>query len=295
MKENSIFVIIINYCNATDTIETVKSLLDSSVVPTIVVVDNASKDDSYEILKRSLPPDVVLIVAEQDNGFSAGNNIGIKYALEHEAQYVMLLNNDTIVDRYMISNLLKFTNHNNVTSPKMYYYDYPNRIWFAGGLFNKLSGRFIHIGYNETDSLLYDKNISCDFLSGCCIMMSSEVLLKVGFLDESYFMYYEDVDFSVRLKLENKELLMVSEAKLWHKVGASSGGELSRFNIYYGNRNRLFLLKKFKFSLFIRTVTILSRIILMIKGVLLGTNQKYIWYSLIDYFLNRTGKQERRY
>lgn len=295
MRNDTIFAIIINYCNPIDTIETVNSLFRSSVVPKIVVVDNASSDNSYKILKSYLPHDVVLIRAEQNNGFSSGNNIGIRYALFHNARYIILLNNDTSVDRYMICNLLKYTDQASVTSPKIYYYDCPDRIWFAGGRFERLTGRFIHIGYNKSDSLAYNKKISCDFLSGCCIMMTSDVVRKVGLLDESYFMYYEDVDYSIRLKKEKIDLFMIPEAKLWHKVGASSGGDLSKFNIYYGNRNRLFLLKKFRFFFLIRVCTFISRLILMLKGGIVGGNQRYIFYSLFDYFLGRMGKQERRH
>ena len=295
MGNNNLFAIIVNFCNSTDTIETVNSLLQSSVVPTIVVVDNASVDDSYNDLKRNLPSDVVLIRAEYNNGFSAGNNIGIKYALSHNAHYLILINNDTKVDKYMISNLLKYTNQHTVTSPKIYYYAHPDRIWFGGGRLEKYSGRFLHVGYNMTDSSSFNEMLSCDFLSGCCFMMTSDIVRKVGLLDESYFMYYEDVDYSIRLKNEKIDLLMIPNAKLWHKVGASSGGDLSRFNIYYGNRNRLFLQKKFKFSFYVRMLTFISRIFLLLKGIILNTNQKYIWYSLLDYYFNRMGKQERRH
>jgi hypothetical protein len=126
-------------------------------------------------------------------------------------------------------------------------------------------------------------------------MMTAETARTIGLLDETYFMYMEDVDYSLRLKNSRIKLMMIPTAKLWHKVGISSGGETSELSVYYGNRNRLFLQKKFGFSIIIRLITCITRVILMSKGFLFNTNQKYIWHSLVDYFGGRMGKQERNF
>lgn len=293
--EESVFAIIINYKHPEITIQGVMSLLQSEKVNlTIVVVDNNSPDSSYELLKETLPEQIVLLKATENLGFAAGNNIGIKYALTHNADYILLINNDTEVNPHMIWNLKQNTSDRIVTSPKMYYYDEPNKIWFAGGKFYKTSGRFKHLGENQQDGTNYENPLECDFLTGCCFMLTSNVVRKAGLLDESYFMYIEDVDYSLRLKNEGVKLMMIPSAKLWHKVGATSGGGTTKFNIYYGNRNRLYLQKKFGFSFYTRLVTLASRILLMLIGLLRNTNQKYIWYSIIDFYTNRMGKQDSR-
>lgn len=295
MEDMKVSVIIVNYCHPEITMKCINSIKGNShLITNIIVVDNASPDDSYEFLKNKVPYDVVLIKADENHGFAAGNNIGIKYALENGADYIMLLNNDTEIAPNMISILLQYTNDNIVTAPKMYYYDDPKRIWFAGGKYYTCSGQFKHIGENELDSQKYDTNIECDFLTGCCFMMTAKVACTVGYLDENYFMYVEDVDYSLRLRNEGVKLMMIPKAKLWHKVGVSSGGATTRLNIYYGNRNRFYLQKKFGFNCIIRWITFITRIALIINGVVCNTNQKYIWFSIIDYCANRMGKQESR-
>lgn len=227
MDKNNVYVyaIMINYCHPEITIDGVNSLLQSrNVKLKIIVVDNNSPDGSYEILKEKLPNSIILLKAEANLGFSAGNNIGIQYALEHNADYVMLINNDTTVEPDMISILLENTNDKTVTSPKMYYYDQPELIWFAGGKYYRNTARFKHIGLDQIDSNKFQRLYSCDFLTGCCFMMTGKIARMAGLLDENYFMYMEDVDYSIRLKNMGMNLIMVPDAKLKHKVSISSGG-----------------------------------------------------------------------
>ncbi len=291
-----IFAIVVNYCHPEITLSGIKSLRESDNVNLhIIVVENASPDNSYTVLKSQLPTDVILLCAVENRGFAAGNNVGIQYALEHGADYIMLINNDTEIDPSMVSVLLQYTDDHTVTAPKMFYFGSSSKIWFAGGKYLEGSGRFIHVGESEEDGAAFQNNLECDFLTGCCFMMTGNVARKVGLLDESYFMYVEDVDYSLRLRQNGVKLLMIPSAKLWHKVGVSSGGEKSKFNIYYGNRNRFYLQKKFGFSFFTRMVTFVTRIILMIKGILFNTSQKYILYAIIDFYKNRMGKQERSF
>jgi hypothetical protein len=133
-----VFVVIVNYCHPEITLDSVHSLCNSvNAELKIVVVDNASTDDSYEVLREKLPAVCILLKAEENNGFASGSNIGIQYALAHDADFVMLLNNDTIVDSQMVSILVQYTNDTTVTAPKMFYNDDSQRIWFAGGKYLK--------------------------------------------------------------------------------------------------------------------------------------------------------------
>ena len=289
--KKKIFIIIVNYSQAELTIKCVNSIKKSFLVnPVIVVVDNDSPNNDLIILKDELDEDVVLLEATSNNGFAAGTNIGIKYALDNNADYIMLLNNDTEIDPYMISKLCNYVNDQTAVSPKMYYYDNPNIIWFAGGEYKKRTGGFYHIGCDDIDCDKYSSIIQCGFLTGCCIMLSGDSIRKTGLLDEKYFMYMEDVDYSLRLINNGISLLMIPEAKLWHKVGSSSGGERSILSIYYGSRNRLYLQKKFNFNFYVRARSIINRLFFMIKGFILNTNEKIIFRSIIDFLLGNMYK-----
>lgn len=290
LDKPTVFAITINYCHPEITLECVNSLRESKNVNLeIIIVDNASPDDSVNILKELLPKDnITLIKSSQNKGFSAGNNLGIKYALSHNAEFILLINNDTVVDPDMVSILQKKVNKTTVVAPKIYYYENQHRVWFAGGKYIPILGKYFHIGEGQKDSFF--ETMECDWLTGCCVMFKSETIRKTGMFDEIYFMYMEDVDYSLRLKNNGVKLIMVPEAHMWHKVSTSSGVE-SKFTVYYSNRNRLYLQKKFQIDILTRLVTLLTRILLIIKGVLFNTNQKYIAYAVADYFRKRMNKQ----
>lgn len=238
---NKVFVILVNYNGLNDTLECIKSILSTQFKEiTIVVVDNASTEDETIEIKEKYP-DVVTLRSEINGGFSAGNNIGIKYALEHGAAYIMLLNNDTVIAPDMISLLLDGCNENTITVPKMYYYWDQEKIWYGGGEINKWTGNAVHCCLNQKQE--QQSRRLCTFATGCCMMVKADIFARVGLLDESYFMYFEDVDFCIRILSAGIRILYVPEARLWHKVGSSSGGEMSPFNAYYCTRNRLNLIR----------------------------------------------------
>lgn len=291
-----LYIILVNYKQPELTTKCVESIRNSKkIIPFVLIVDNCSKDNSISILSKLVNDHTILLKSDENNGFAGGNNIGIKYALDNGADFIMLLNNDTEIDQYMIDVLLSYCNEQTAVSPKMYYYDEPDKIWFVGGKYLTKTGRFIHVGENEHDNENYNLMAECDFLTGCCIMLSAKSIKKVGYLDETYFMYMEDVDYSIRLKQSNIQLLIIPEAKLWHKVGSSFGGEKSEAAIYYGNRNRLYLLKKYSCSPYINALTFISRLLLLFKGMILNTKERIIYYSIIDFFRNKMGKSNRHF
>ena len=285
----SVWIILVNYKNADLTIECVHSLRKAKCDDLhIIVVDNNSPDNSYECLIEKLPNEII-IKSKENNGFSAGNNIGIKYALEHNADYVMLLNNDTIIDEFMIEHLLKNTDDFMVTVPKMYYYSQPEIIWYAGGNINKTLGKTVHVGENKLDDGSYEERKYVNFATGCCIMMPKVVVEKVGLWDESYFMYWEDVDYSLRLATAGIKILYVPKAKLWHKVSASSGVK-SPLSIYYGNRNRMYIMKKYKFSIIAWMYFFATRAVYLIQSIFVKNYYRYIIQAIKDYLNKVIGK-----
>ncbi|MDD3139564.1 MAG: glycosyltransferase family 2 protein [Lachnospiraceae bacterium] len=239
---NKIAVILINYCNYELTCECIESIKESTYDNyMIVVVDNASPDNSGNKLENY--KGIKFVQMKQNVGFAAGNNIGIKVALEHNCEYVLLLNNDTIIDSRMIESLLKNANENTVVVPKMYYFDLNGKkdiLWYAGGEIKYKSADGLHWegGKKDSDQFSIQKQVS--FATGCCMLIHKNILKKVGLFREEYFMYCEDTDYSIRLNKQNIDIIYVPDAKLWHKVSSSSGGEMSKFIVYYVVRNKIY-------------------------------------------------------
>lgn len=188
---------------------------------------------------------LVIIQSGYNGGFSFGNNVGIQYALaRNDADYILLLNNDTIVKSDFLTELLKGATSSSsigITGAKIYYYDEPNKLWFNGGTFNEWFGRVAHIRKEIKKSTSY-----CSFITGCCMLIKKEILLKVGLLDESYFMYVEDVDYCYTVREAGYKLNIAHDAVIWHKVGASNEGEVSIFSEYLMVKNTYTLLRTFK-------------------------------------------------
>lgn len=290
MNKSNIVVIIVNFNGLEDTIECIYSIKKSSVTVDIFVVDNYSSNDEACILKEKFD-DIITFRSYKNLGFSGGNNIGIKWAIDKGYEYVLLLNNDTIIDAEMIENLLKVSDENTVAVPCMYYFNTPEMIWYGGGDVNRKTGAVIHYFENTRQVLL--KRKKCTFATGCCLMLHKKILNTVGLLDDSYFMYFEDVDYSIRVIQNDFNIVMEPRAKLWHKIGMSSGGEYSPLSIYYSTRNRLYNIRKHKdFFLFSAYYyTLYSRII---KCVFKVINREKIWKlylsAIKDYYHGNMGK-----
>lgn len=193
----------------------------------------------------------------------------------------MLLNNDTVVDSSFLDEMKRYCNSKTVVVPKIYYFDEPSVLWYAGGIINWISGDTHHTGAGKVDDGSYDKVEKVEFASGCCILMNKNVIEKVGMLDESYFMYYEDTDFCARLKKETIDIVYVPTAKIWHKVGASSSGEYSKFTAYYMAKNRLKFISKYSHNNLQRAY--LRTIASGIKGYILNRNSKVSIKALKDF------------
>lgn len=284
-------IILINYNQYALTKECIKSIRNSTYVDyEIIVVDNNSVDDSVEKL-RKLTDEIVLIESKENLGFSYGCNIGIKYAEKNGFDYVLLLNNDTEIDSKMIENLINNIGKNVVCVPKMYYYD-SGKIWYAGGIINRNKGNAQHIGIGKDDCELYSKDKIVDFATGCCILIPINIIKKVGYLDEKYFMYCEDLDYSLRLVEKKIKIKYIASATLRHKVGSSSGKK-SKLNVYYSTRNRLYILNKYKFSVLAKIYTYTTRYIRLFLSLFKkDDNNKYIRKGIEDFKKNIMGKVE---
>lgn len=265
-----------------------------------LVVDNGSKDGTEETIKNYKLPnmDYKFIQSGANLGFAGGNNVGIKDAIRRKFDYILLLNNDLILPKDLVKKLVSFMDKNadvGVASPKMYFakgYEFHkdrytekekgNVLWYAGGIIDKDNVYTIHRGVDEIDNGQYDKIEETDVANGACVIIRREVFEKVGLLDASFFLYWEDADFSARVYRAGYKVMYYPETCMWHKVSASTGGSGSPTNDYFLTRNRFYYSMRYssmrtKFAVFRDTV----------KQILIGrTWQKW---GAIDALLGRKG------
>lgn len=297
MKEPLVYIIILNWNGHKDTVECIESLQRIEYKNyKIVIVDNGSTDNSASVLKTKFP-DTSLIVNKKNLGFSGGCNVGIKYALRKKADYILFLNNDTFVDKNFLSNLVETAESKNkvgIISPKIYYADKPNMIFSMGGFKNyKGSYPFIDYETKKIDTGQYENIEERDCVTGCCILIDKNIFKEVGMFDDEYFLYVEDMDFSIRVKNAGYKIFVCQKSKIWHKVSGSSGGEGNPVKEYYNNRNLILFARK---NLTFEKNEYLFN---LIKGRLVKTlfylkNGKFknafaIWHGILDGMLGKKG------
>lgn len=333
-----VFIIILNWNGWKDTIECLKSLekLDYPNYE-IIVVDNNSTDNSAEKLReyinsnirvnqRSNPREsastslqmrqtrdaslqIILITNESNLGFAGGNNVGIKYILESRTknyepgvnnEYILLLNNDTIVDKNFLQELVGVGESDKkigILGPLIYYYDESKKIQFGGGKIEKFMTRGVHMRLNEIDQGQFsDVDYSIvDYYTGCALMIKKEVIDKIGLMPEDYFLYYEDVAWNLKAKKAGYFSVIVPKSKIWHKVSASAK-QGSPSYIYYHSRNGLLLAKR-NAPFFIRQMAYLYSFWLLGKQVMkfIIMPSKRVWArniirGILDFYKGKTGQ-----
>lgn len=209
---------------------------------TTIVVDNGSTDGSADAIAERYPR-VELIRCAFNLGFAEGNNVGLRRALELGADYVFVLNNDTIVADDAVTELVAEAARRpdaGALCPLVYFADPPDLIWCAGATFDPrkgYSGRMT--GYREPDRGQYSTVREVERAPGAAILVPRQVLERVGLLDGDLFLYYEDVEWSLRIRRAGYMILLIPSACVWHKVSVTAGGEHSPTAAYYGTRNHL--------------------------------------------------------
>lgn len=247
--EPKVCIILVNYNNQRDTVECVKSILNINYTNyNIILVDNASTELNKVQNNQFLKENTILIESEVNNGFAAGNNIGIEYARDNfHPDYYLLLNNDTTVDEAFLTNIVacaKVHRDKAIIGGKIYYYHEDGILWYAGGSYNTDSGFAVHYGYKKNDDGSFNKDMSVGFITGCLMLIPEKILNTVGLLDEDYFLYSEDTDYCCRVKQAGFKLIYCASSVIYHKVSAATGDN-SPMQQYYMLRNDLYMISKY--------------------------------------------------
>ena len=310
MSDPSVSIIVLNWNGWSDTVECLESIYHLNYPNyQVIVVDNNSSDDSLEKINdyargklevksnffkydptnkpieiiqyagkntekikfSNYKKQLIIIENKKNYGFAKGNNIGMEYALKNlNPDYILLLNNDTVVDKDFLKILVQEGENDpeiGLLGPKMYYYDNPNIIWCIGGKIDWKLARGLHVGIDKTDIGQYDEKTNFDYINGSCLLIKRKVLEKIGLLDEKFFLYFEEADLALRASENNYKRMFVPDSKIWHKVSKSGGGIKKEIGLYYITRNRWIFMKKWanksNFIIFV-VIQILGVIILPI-------------------------------
>ncbi len=222
----------------------------------LYIIDNASQDNTLEMLKKYTDERIYIINNKTNIGVAAGNNQGIKKALDDNCDELLLLNNDVDFECTLLEKLTRqLTDLNcSLIAPKMKYFPETNLIWWAGTKFNMLDGCMTnHIGIQHEDNGQYDLIEKMDYAPTCCVLLKKEVIKDIGWMDEKYFVYYDDTDFFYRIYKQRKhQLYYYPFIDFYHKVGGLSNMKegnakkfkFNRFYIHLITRNHVYYLKK---------------------------------------------------
>lgn len=270
-----VYIIVLNFNNPDITIEcleSIKCLLFEEYQ--IILVDNASNDNSVEIFNQYLKrnKNIIFLEAEKNLGYASGNNIALKYALERkDMKYCWILNNDTIVDKNALSKLYEFMECHDeigICGSKLIYDWDRSKIQGYGGFYDPVL---------SSPSICKDIGMinNIDYVIGASVFIRREFLQDIGLMCEEYFLYYEELDWAERAKGKYK-ISCVPESVVYHKEGASmgSGNDIS---YYYLWRSRLLFAKKFNKKYF--PILYLIMIYRVFKNIILG-RYKRVWMNI---------------
>lgn len=288
----------VSFHSTEDTLNVVKQLekniLPLAVTSTVYVVDNTQSAELKEKLAKH--PQAAYIESPGNIGFAAGNNLGLKRAIDDGVDIVVMINNDTIVPEDLILNILAspiVEKSTGAVGGLIYFakgFEFEDKykkedlgkvVWYAGGEYDWNNVYASHIGVNEVDQGQFDDVRETDFITGCLFITKAEVLKKVGLFDERYCLYFEDSDLGMRIKKAGYKLIFDPNIKLWHKVAQSSGIG-SPLNDYFLTRNRLLFGMDYA-----KTRTKLALLREAIKKLFIGTKAQK--QAVRDFFTRNLG------
>ena len=211
----------------------------------VLVVDNGSTDGTPENIRRRFPQ--FEVHENGDNlGFPAGNNVGIRYALAAGSDYVILLNNDTVVDTRFAEELDAAAQRNpsaGMINSLIFFHDRPSIVWFAGGEISTWTGRSRHAGYLQADRGQFTGDVPIGRPCACSLLVTRRFLETVGLMREDLFLYGEEIDWMLRARRLGFRCVLATRSKVWHKVSSSTKASPQPVFLYYSTRNMLAVLR----------------------------------------------------
>lgn len=241
---------VLNWNNYADSAKCIRSLRKISHPEfDVLLIDNGSTDQSLERLEDEFP-EIDTIRTGENRGFAGGFNAGIREALNRTAEYVWLVNNDAIVpDETLLGDLVDSMESDEdigILSPLIMNYPETDRIWFSGGVVDWKHGQVEHEDKNTVlDRNRFEGIVDSDYITYCCPLIRAEVFEAVGYLPEEYFLYYEDVDHSVRANAQGYRLAIDTSTEMYHRGGGSSAGTRRPIIMYYTARARWLFARRF--------------------------------------------------
>ena len=302
----SVWIVIVLYNSYADTADCLKSL-ESATYPDlhVALVDNGSGDGSGERLRREFPR-VLHIRSDENLGFAGGCNLGIRAALDSSADFICLLNNDTLVDPGFIEPLVERAARNpeaGILGGKIFYADPPDLLWFAGGRIDSRRGLTSHRGLDLPDGPIFNRPGAVDYITGCLFFVRARLFRDLGLLDERFFMYAEEVDFCLRARRAGYTSFYEPKSVIWHRVSRSMGGAYRPLFWYYQSRN---LLEAYRLHLGVsrcsgpmarllwHLVIYRSYLFLRQYRASAGPHMLALWLGGLDFLRGRMGRSRHR-
>jgi hypothetical protein len=246
MNQPAILIVILNWQQPEVTIACVRTVQAIAEPPfDMLLIDNGSRDDSAVILQKALP-EIPLLALPENLGFAGGCNVGLRHAIEQGYEYALLLNNDAFPEPDMLSKLFAEMGPDvGLVSPKVLYHSERDIISFGGGRQHPLLLEVRDDAAEKKDGPEWEMTREVDYLWGTCWLVNLAALQKVGLLDERFFMYYEDLDWSIRFRQTGYRLLWVGKARLYHHESRSTGGTDSSLRRYYLARSSVIFFRRY--------------------------------------------------
>ncbi len=267
MNDPFVWILILNFNGAKDTLECLESLKKIKYKNyKILIVDNGSTDDSFLIIQNNIQNEV-LIQSGENLGYTGGINFGLRYLKNKKHDYILILNNDTLVSEYFLNELvdsLEINKNAAAASGTILCEHNRKEIWYASGKMIKWRGLAVHLSKGNEFDFSKSKIEETTFISGCMILLRTSYLDGIGLEDERFFMYLDDIELSSRILSKGYLLLYVPQAIIYHKV---LGEKESVFKLYYSVRNRLLLISTINKGFYKFTAYSYFLIVIMIKLV----------------------------
>ena len=248
-RSPSVSIVVLNWNGLSDTLACLASLQELHYTEhRVIVVDNGSTDGSPDAIRRDPANDGIEIIEAKSNlGYAGGNNLGIRCALDRGADFILILNNDTIVDPMLLDELLAAANRYpeaGCFGPWIYYMDDPDRLWFTRSEWDAPGVGFTAFGKGRLASELPDETMSTEYVCGAALFFRASVARQIGLFDERFFLVFEDSDWCFRARRAGFGCVTIPSARVWHKIGTSFGSEASPLRTYFTTRNKLLWAEK---------------------------------------------------